>query len=103
MQSRSRFVLYIFSTIFCAGWLLAERVQKTDLPAAVKEIQEGLRRLSEEVKSLQSAVKDMASASRPGTTTLSPSSLTSDNLKANLERAREAYDRGIGAERLKFY
>ena len=100
MQFPRRAVLYTLSAIFFAGWLLAERVKKTDLPAAVREIQEGVQRLTEEVKSLQSAVKDLALVSRHGTTT---SSSPSDNLKANLERAREAYDRAIGLERLKFY
>src|SRR6185437_14645170 len=100
MQFRNRFVVCAVSVSLFAGWLLAEGVERTDLPATLKEIQEGVRHLSQEVKSLQSAVKELAAASKHGTMLPQPFEPPHD-LKPDLERARDAFDRGTASEKLK--
>jgi tetratricopeptide (TPR) repeat protein len=101
MRFQRRVVVFAAAASLVAGWLVAQGTHTTSLPGALKEIQEGVQRLSQEVKALQAQVKELASLSKHGAIPLQPGTALSVQPRSDLERAREAYVRGSGLEKQK--
>src|SRR3954466_2756099 len=63
MSFRFRFAAISLITILIAGWLVAQAPQQ-DVPGALQQLQETLKRLQAEVKSLQETVKRQAAEAK---------------------------------------
>src|ERR1700730_44071 len=105
MLFRPRLLTPVLVLLFLAGWLFSDDIQKSDLPGAIKGLQQTLQQLQVEIKQLQASVKELSRHAKKDKSFPVPLPAPGGAPSASpaWQRVQEAYDRAKRSEDLKLY
>jgi tetratricopeptide (TPR) repeat protein len=106
MLFRFRLLIPAVALLLVAGWLFSDDLQESDLPGAIKGLQQTLQQLQLEIKQLQTSVKELSRHAKKDKS-FGPFPWPTPGGAASeapaWQRVQEAYDRARRSEDLKLY